>query len=101
MNVSVKDKKTGKWYNVLLAGKDKHLVLRLYTFLGLTGSFTALTLMAYFAYASQGRPYSQEIFLAFAVATVIVAKRAYGLWGEATRMLSAHIAEYKKNHPNE
>ena len=72
MNLSFKDKKTGKWYNADLEGANKQLVLRFYTFLGLTGSLLSLTAMSYIAYSSQGRQYSQEVVLAFVVSDTTV-----------------------------
>jgi hypothetical protein len=101
MNLSVKSRKTGKCYNVLLAGNDKRLILRLYTLLGLTGSLFALTLMSFFAFSTQGRVYSQEVFLAFSFATLIVGKRAHSTLRQAKAMLDVLIAKHESEHPQE
>ncbi len=100
MNVSFKHPKTGNWYNVDLSGDNKHLVLRFYTFLGLTGSLSALTAMSFFAFATQGRPYSQEVFLAFAIVTILVSKRAYMLYVAVKNMLHSLIPKNENEHPH-
>ena len=101
MNLSFKDQKTGKWYNADLVGANKRLVLRFYTFLGLSGSFSALTAMSFFAFATQGRPYSQEVFLAFAIVTILVCKRAYMLSVAVKEMLHSLIPKNENKHPHD
>ena len=101
MNLSFKDKKTGKWYNADLEGANKQLVLRFYTFLGLTGSLLSLTAMSYIAYSSQGRQHSQEVFLAFAIVTILVGKRAFTLSVEVRNMLHSLIPKNENEHPHQ
>lgn len=101
MELPVQDKKTGKWYKVKLGGKDHRLVLRMHALLVLTGSLFTLTLMAFFAAATQGRPYSQEICIAFALGTLLAGKRAHTYYGEVQNMLDGLIAKHKSEHPHQ
>lgn len=100
MDIPVRSRKTGKLYNITLGGGEQRLVVRLYTLLGLTGSLTALTVMSFFAATTGGRPYSQEIFFAFAVGTFIAGTRAYALYGEVKKMLDMLVAKHESKHPS-
>lgn len=99
MDFPVKDKKTGKWYKVKLGGNDHRLVLRMHAFCTLTGALFALTLMALFAASTEGRPYSREICIAFAIGTILAGRRAYIIYSEVERVLDGLIAKYISEHP--
>jgi hypothetical protein len=100
MNVSVKSRKTGRFYSITLKGNDHRLVLRMHTLLGLTGSLFALSAMSLFATMTAGRPYSQEIFFAFAIGTLIAGKRALTLYREVKKMLDMIVIKHESQHPN-
>lgn len=100
MNVSVKSPKTGKFYNIRLGGNDQRLMLRMHTLLALTGSLFALSVMALFATMTEGRPYSQEICLAFVIGTLLAGKRALTLYREVKKMLDMIVVKHESQHPN-
>lgn len=99
MDVSVKSRKTGKLYNITLGGNDQRLLIRSHTLFGLSGTLTVLTVMAFFAATTGGRPYSQEIFLALVIGTFIAVKRALTIYGEVKKRLEELVAKYESEHP--
>ncbi len=99
MNISVKSSKTGKFYNIALSGNDARLMLRMQTFLALTGALSALTAMSLFATMTAGQPHSQEIFLAFAIATLLAGKRAMTVFSEVKKRINELVTKFELEHP--
>ena len=100
MNISVKSPKTGKFYNIALGGNDARLMLRMQTFLTLTGALSALTAMSLFAAMTSGQPNSQEIFLAFAIVTLLTGRRALTVFSEVKKRINELIIKYELEHPH-